>query len=319
MLSGKSAKPPTSAGERTRAPRLGRNAKGVLKEAHPAFGAGGRPADEKGVQTQRKWGGERLLPEGTFQEKVAIVTGGGTGLGYGIARELGRLGARVVLASRNAEHLEAAVGRLKGEGLEALAVPTDIRQPDQVEAMVERAVSEFGHVDILVNNAAGNFIVDSEKLSVNGFNAVVSSVLHGSFYCTRAAGLRMIEAGNGGKILSIVASYAWLGGPHTLHSAVAKAGVVTMTRTLGVEWAKYGIRVNALCPGPTDTEGASAALWPDDASAQRLLRKIPVGRFGSVEEMAQAASYLLSPYADFVTGEVLVADGGEWLGKGLVE
>lgn len=260
-----------------------------------------------------------MLPEGTFQDKVAIVTGGGTGLGYGIAKELGQLGAKVVLASRNAERLEAAGTRLGEAGITSLQVPTDIRQPDQVEALVGRTVEAFGQVDILVNNAAGNFIVDSDKLSVNGFNAVVSSVLNGSFYCTRAAGLKMIEAGRGGKILSIVASYAWLGGPRTLHSAVAKAGVVTMTRTLGVEWAKYGIRVNALCPGPTDTEGAHAALWPDEASAERLLRKIPAGRFGTVEEMAQAASYLLSPYADFVTGEVLVADGGEWLGKGLVE
>jgi len=154
---------------------------------------------------------------------------------------------------------------------------------------------------------------------VNGFNAVVASVLHGTIYCTRAAGLRMIEQGRGGKILSVVASYAWTGGPRTLHSAVAKAGVVAMTRTLGVEWAHHGIRVNALCPGPTDTEGARGALWPDAASAARLLQKIPAGRFGTVEEMAQAASYLLSPYADFVTGEVFVVDGGEWLGKGLVE
>lgn len=260
-----------------------------------------------------------MLPEGTFADRVAIVTGGGTGLGFGIAHELGRLGAKVVLASRNAERLEAAASRLRQTGIEALPVPTDIRQPDQVEALVAKTVDTWGAVDLLVNNAAGNFIVDSEKLSVNGFNAVVASVLHGTFYCTRAAGLRMIEQGRGGKILSVVASYAWTGGPRTLHSAVAKAGVVAMTRTLGVEWAHHGIRVNALCPGPTDTEGARSALWPDEASAARLLRKIPVGRFGTVEEMAQAASYLLSPYADFVTGEVFVVDGGEWLGKGLVE
>ena len=258
-----------------------------------------------------------MLPEGTFQDQVAVVTGGGSGIGYGIARELGRLGARVVLSGRNGERLEVASMRLQGEGIAALAAPTDVRQPEQVEALVDRAIAEFGQVNLLVNSVAGNFIADSEKLSVNGFNAVVSSVLHGSFYVTRAVGLKMIEAGQGGRILNIVASYAWTGGPQTLHSAVAKAGVVAMTRTLGVEWAKYGVRVNALCPGPTNTEGARAALWPNEASASRMLRKIPVGRFGTVQEMAEAASYLLSPYADFVTGEVLVVDGGEWLGKGI--
>jgi NAD(P)-dependent dehydrogenase (short-subunit alcohol dehydrogenase family) len=258
-----------------------------------------------------------MLAQGTFRDQVAIVTGGGTGLGWGIARELGRLGARVVLASRSPQHVEEGARRLAQEGVQALAVPTDVRQPDQVDALVQRTLEAYGHVDLLVNNAAGNFFVDSEKLSVNGFHAVVASVLYGTFYCTRAAGLSMIQSGRGGRILNIVASYAWTGGPRTLHSAVAKAGVVAMTRTLAVEWARYGIRVNALCPGPTDTEGARAALWPDEASAARILSRIPVGRFGTVEEMAQAASYLLSPYADFVNGEVFVVDGGEWLGKGL--
>jgi NAD(P)-dependent dehydrogenase (short-subunit alcohol dehydrogenase family) len=260
-----------------------------------------------------------VLPENTFAEKVAIVTGGGTGLGFGIARTLGGLGAKLALVSRNPEHLTPAADRLKEEGITAIAVPTDVRQADQVEQMVKTVLDTYGQVDVLVNAAAGNFIVDSEKLSVNGFNAVVASVLHGTFYCTRAAGLEMIRSGRGGRILNIVASYAWTGGPKTLHSAVAKAGVVTMTRTLAVEWAHHNIRVNALCPGPTDTEGARQALWADPDLAARLLKKIPVGRFGTVEEVSNAAAYLLSPYADFVNGEVFVIDGGEWLGKGLVE
>jgi NAD(P)-dependent dehydrogenase (short-subunit alcohol dehydrogenase family) len=258
-----------------------------------------------------------MLPEGTFQGKTAIVTGGGTGIGRGIAEELGRLGARLVIASRNAERLEAAAAEMRGQGLEVLAVPTDVRQPDQVEALVAKAREAFGGVDILVNAAAGNFIVPSEKLSVNGWNAVVGSVLNGTFYCTRAAGLAMIDQGRGGRILSVVASYAWTGGPGTVHSVAAKAGVVAMTRTLAVEWARYGIRVNAICPGPTDTEGARP-LWQDPEARAKVLAKIPVGRFGTVTEMAHAASYLLSPYADFVNGEVFVIDGGEWLGKGLV-
>jgi len=257
-----------------------------------------------------------MLPGGTFSDKVALITGGGTGIGLGIASELSRLGAKVVLASRKKEHLDAGVDAITGSGGQAVGIPTDVRQPDQVEALVAGAKEAFGGLDILVNAAAGNFVVDSEKLSVNGWNAVVGSVLNGTFYCSRAAGLEMIGSGRGGQILSIVASYAWTGGPGTIHSVAAKAGVVALTRTLAVEWAKYGIRVNALCPGPTDTEGARP-LWADPEAERRLRAKIPVGRFGTVEEIANAASYLLSPYADFVNGEVFVIDGGEWLGKGL--
>jgi hypothetical protein len=257
-----------------------------------------------------------VLPEKSFAGQVAVVTGGGTGLGYGIAEKLGRLGARVALVSRNPEHVNPAADKLQALGIEALPVPTDIRQPDQVEAMGAKVLEHFGRMDMLVNSAAGNFIVDSEKLSVNGFNAVVASVLHGTFYCTRIAGLHFIESGHGGRIVNIVASYAWTGGPKTLHSAVAKAGVVAMTRTLGMEWAPYGIRVNCISPGPTDTDGARQALWPDEESSARLRAQIPVGRFGTVDEVSDAACYLLSPYADFITGEVLVIDGGQWLGGG---
>lgn len=257
-----------------------------------------------------------MLPEGTLSGQTAVVTGGGSGIGLGIARELGMLGAHVVLAGRKPERLEEAQTLLANDGIETIAVPTDIRDAAQVDALMNRAAEETGRLDMLVNSAAGNFIVDSDKLSVNGWNAVVNTVLNGTFYCTRAAGLKMIELGHGGRILSIVASYAWTGGPKTLHSVAAKAGVVAITRTLGVEWAHHGIRVNAICPGPTDTEGARP-LWADPAEEARLKGKIPVGRFGTVEEMARAASYLLSPYADFVNGEVLVIDGGEWLGKGL--
>ena len=257
-----------------------------------------------------------MLPEGTLAGQTAVITGGGSGIGLGIARELGRLGAIVVLAGRKPDKLEAAAAELGREHINAVALPTDIRNPEQVESLMEQAVERTGRLDMLVNSAAGNFIVDSDKLSVNGWNAVVNTVLHGTFYCTRAAGLKMMELGHGGRILSIVASYAWTGGPRTVHSVAAKAGVVAMTRTLAVEWANQGIRVNAICPGPTDTEGARP-LWADPAEEARLKGKIPVGRFGSVEEMGQAASYLLSPYADFVNGEVFVIDGGEWLGKGL--
>jgi NAD(P)-dependent dehydrogenase (short-subunit alcohol dehydrogenase family) len=262
---------------------------------------------------------KQMLAEGTLQGQTAIITGGATGIGFGIAQELGRLGARVVLASRNAERLTAAQGELAAAGVDALGVPTDIRDAAQVDELVARTIERYGQIDILVNNAAGNFIVDAENLSVNGFNAVVGIVLHGTFHCSRAVGLEMIRSGRGGKMLNLVAAYAWTGGPKTLHSAVAKAGVVAMTRTLAVEWAEFGIRVNALCPGPVDTEQSRQQLWAAPEMRERLLRSIPTGRFGTVAEVAQAASYLLSPYADFINGEVLVIDGGEWLGKGIAE
>ena len=259
-----------------------------------------------------------MLPEKTLEGRTAIVTGGGTGIGRAIAQEFARLGAKLVLASRSAEHLEPAVSELRSMGAEAMAVPTDVRIPEQVERLCEETTRRFGRIDILVNNAAGNFICPAEKLSVNGWNSVVNIVLNGTFYCSRAAGLRMIERGQGGQILNIVAAYAWTGGPGTIHSACAKAGVVCMTRTLAVEWAKYKIRVNAISPGPIETEGAREKLWATPEVKRSLTGSIPRGRFGEPREVANAAAYLVSDYADFITGEVLVLDGGQWLGKGLV-
>lgn len=257
-----------------------------------------------------------MLPEGTFRDQVAIVTGGGSGIGRAIAEEVARLGGSVVLAGRKPERLEAAVAAIQATGGRALAKATDVRQPEQVDDLVTAAVEWGGRLDMLVNAAAGNFLVDADQLSVNGWLAVVNTVLNGTFFCTRAAGRQMISAGHGGRVVSVVASYAWTGGPHTVHSASAKAGVVAMTRTLAGEWARHGIRVNAICPGPTDTEGARP-LWQEQEARDRILGQIPVRRFGRPEEVAHAASYLLSSYADFVNGEVLVIDGGEWLGKGL--
>ncbi len=258
-----------------------------------------------------------MLPLKSFEGRVAIITGGGTGIGFAIAREYARLGAKLVLASRSREHLDPAAAELQKRGAQVLAVPTDIRVPDQVDHLCEETIRCFGAIDILVNNAAGNFICPAEQLSVNGWNAVVNIVLNGTFYCSRAAGLRMIESKRGGSILNIVAAYAWTGGPGTIHSACAKAGVVCMTRTLAVEWARFKIRVNAIAPGPIETEGAGGKLWatPDVRSA--MLKTVPLGRIGDTQEVAHAAAYLVSDFADFITGEVLVMDGGQWLGKGM--
>ena len=258
-----------------------------------------------------------MLPGKTLGDRVAIITGGGTGIGFAIASEFARLGARVVLASRSAEHIEPAAQELQRRGFEALAVPTDVRNPEQVDHLMGETLRRLGSIDILVNNAAGNFICPAEKLSVNGWNAVVNIVLNGTFYCSRAAGLRMIESRRGGGILNIVAAYAWTGGPDTVHSASAKAGVVAMTRTLAVEWARYKIRVNAIAPGPVETEGAGSHLWASTQAREAMIQKIPRGRIGEVNEIANAAAYLMSDFADFITGEVLVMDGGQWLGKGM--
>jgi NAD(P)-dependent dehydrogenase (short-subunit alcohol dehydrogenase family) len=251
-----------------------------------------------------------MLPEKTFEGRVAIVTGGATGIGFAIAKELTRLGARVVIASRQEENLKPAVGEL---GENAAYHVLDVRDAAAVEAMAEKVATDHGRIDILVNNAAGNFIVQSDQLSVNGWNSVINIVLNGTFYCTSAVGKRMIAAKNGGVMLNIIANYAWTGAPGVVHSASAKAGVLAMTRTLAVEWARHKIRLNAMAPGPVDTPGASARLFPDPAIHEGIRRTIPLRRFATLEEVANAASYLLSDYASYITGEALVIDGGQWL------
>jgi NAD(P)-dependent dehydrogenase (short-subunit alcohol dehydrogenase family) len=254
-----------------------------------------------------------MLAEGTLGGKAAIVTGGGSGIGRALAVELARLGAAVTVAGRRPDPLAETVGLIEGAGGRAAAQPTDIRDPDQVDALVAETVEAFGRVDVLVNNAAGNFVVKAEDLSPNGWRAVVSIVLDGGFLCSRAAARQMIEQGEGGAILSVIASYAWTGGPGTVHSAAAKAGLVAMTRTLAVEWASHGIRANCICPGPTDTEGAGAALWPTEADRARVEATVPLGRLATPEEVAQWGAALCTPFASYITGETLTIDGGHWL------
>src|SRR5919206_1366632 len=196
-----------------------------------------------------------------LKDRVAVITGGGTGIGLAIARRLGTLGARIVIASRQSENLEHGWHSLRESGIDALAVQLDVRKPEQVDEMVIRTVKHFGRLDILINNAAGNFICRAEDLSPNGWNAVVGIVLNGSFYCSRAVGRHMIARGEGGSIVSILANYVWTGSAGTIHSAAAKAGVMSMTQTLAVEWASHGIRVNAIAPGPIESSGAAKQLW----------------------------------------------------------
>ena len=233
-----------------------------------------------------------------------------------MAKRFAELGANLVLTSRNPQHLEATAEEIRRFGGRVLTIPCDVRHYDQVEAVMEQTERELGSIDVLVNNAAGNFLCPTEDLTPNGFNAVVGIVLHGSFYCTHAAGRRMIASGRGGNILSILATYAWTGSGFVVPSACAKAGVLAMTQSLGVEWAKYKIRVNAIAPGPFPTDGAWKALVPDAAAADALAReKIPLKRFGQHEELANLAAYLVSDYSGYITGECVVIDGGAWLAR----
>lgn len=259
-----------------------------------------------------------MLPQDTFAGKTVLITGGGTGLGLETARFFARCSAQLVLASRNEDHLQHAAGELQEQGAQVHTVVTDVRRPASVAAMLQESLDRFGAVDVLINNAAGNFLVPSKDLSPAGWKVVIDIALNGVFYCSREVGLHMIQRGCG-RIINIVASYAWTGGPGTVHSAAAKAGVIALTRTLAVEWAEHGIRVNAVCPGVFDSAGARQRLWPSPEAAEALRVGIPQKRFAAMGEVANAILYLASPWADYINGEVLVVDAASHLGRGLGE
>jgi NAD(P)-dependent dehydrogenase (short-subunit alcohol dehydrogenase family) len=253
-----------------------------------------------------------MFKERCLEGRTAIITGGGTGLGLSMALKFAELGANLVISSRDPGHIEPACERLRAQGVKALPIRCDVRKFEEVDAMVDQAQKDLGRVDILVNNAAGNFLCPTEDLTPNAFAAVVGIVLQGSFHATLAAGRRMIESGNGGAILNILTTYAWTGSGFVVPSAAAKAGVMAMTRSLAVEWAKYKIRVCGIAPGPFPTEGAWKALVPEGVEGVGVER-VPLKRFGEHEELANLAAYLVSDYAGYITGDVITIDGGEWL------
>lgn len=258
---------------------------------------------------------QNIFAEKILSGRVAFVTGGGTGITGGVARALAESGAQVALVSRSMEHLEAAALKINAGGGEAFAVAADVRRPEEIERAIAQTVERFGHLDILVNGAAGNFLCAAEELSPNGFGTVVDIDLKGTFNVCRAAFAELKKSG--GSILNISATLHYLGTPYQIHVSAAKAGVDALTRNLAVEWGRHGIRVNAVAPGPIeDTEGMSR-LVPEPVK-EKLKRSIPLGRFGRIRDVEQACLFLCSDAASFINGAVLVVDGGQWLSNRMV-
>ena len=267
-----------------------------------------------------------VFRDGLLDGQVGIVTGGATGIGMGISSTLAQLGMHVVLASRKPEHLQPAVDALIAAGGKASAVQVDVRDRERVQAMAREVHDAHGRIDLLVNNAAGNFYEKSEKLSEKAWRAVIEIDLFGTFYCTQAVFPYMKQQG-GGRVVSTSMTLHYRGWPLMAHATAAKAGVDALTKTLAVEWAEHGVRVNAIAPGPIPTEGVRKAFTPplgapvpdffsvDKAMDVFAKESIPLKRWGTPEDIGQMVAYLASPAGDWITGAIFVVDGGEWLAK----
>ena len=267
-----------------------------------------------------------VFRDGLLDGQVGIITGGGTGIGLGISSTLAQLGMHVVLASRKPEHLQPAVEGILATGGKASAVQLDVRDQERVQAMVKEVHEAHGRIDLLVNNAAGNFYAPSETLSANAWKSVIEIDLFGTFYCTQAV-FPYMKAQGGGRVVSTSMTLHYRGWPLMAHATAAKAGVDALTRTLAVEWAEHRIRINAIAPGPIPTEGVRKAFTPppgapvpdffsvDEAMESYARQAIPLQRWGTPEDIGQMVAYLASPAGDWITGAIFVVDGGEWLAK----
>ncbi len=259
---------------------------------------------------------DKMLRDGALEGKVIVVTGGGSGLGKAMTKYFLELGAKVAITSRDFEKLKNTAAELATQtGGHCLPIQCDVRHYEEVENMLQETLKKFGKVDILLNNAAGNFISPTERLSSNAFDTIIDIVLKGTKNCTLAFGKHWIESKQtSSTVLNIVTTYAWTGSAYVVPSATAKAGVLAMTKSLAVEWAKYGIRTNAIAPGPFPTKGAWDRLLPGDLAEKfDMAKKVPLQRVGDHQELANLAAYLVSDFSAYINGEVIVIDGGEWL------
>lgn len=256
-----------------------------------------------------------MLPAKSFNERVSVVTGGSSGIGLAIAKELAQLGSDVAIVGRKQDQLDSAAEALSSFGTRVLTYSADVRQRDRVEEVVADVVGQWGGIDHLVNCAAGNFQAKPEDLSANAWSAVVDIVLDGTWNFTQTVGRHMIGRGVGGSILNIGTTAAIVGGPSTVHSTAAKAGVISMAKSLGAAWAEHGIRVNVMTPGPTEGTGAMTYLFGGEGQWDEQVQAIPLKRVLTQQEAADASVYLLSDYAGYITGHNLVIDGGRSLGR----
>lgn len=260
---------------------------------------------------------ETVFRDGLFKGQRILITGGGTGLGLHMAHTLAALGAELHLCGRRPEVVQKAAEELaQTYGIAAHGYGLDIRNPEAVDNVMSQIWSEHGALTGLINNAAGNFISRTHTLSPNGFNAISDIVLRGTFYVTQAVGKRWIEAGQSGAILSIVVTWVWTGAPFVVPSAMSKAGVDAMTKSLAVEWGSHGIRLNAIAPGVIPTQGASQRLRPGDTSGNSMLERNPMKTLGTGQDIGELAAFLMGPGSRWINGQTIALDGGDWLANG---
>jgi 2,4-dienoyl-CoA reductase [(3E)-enoyl-CoA-producing], peroxisomal len=262
------------------------------------------------VEEERDRDPHETFAAGVLKGRTAIITGGGTGIGFGIARTLGRLGAKVSITSRKADVLEKAVADLRSEGIEAMFATADVRDLDQVQKAVDTTVERFGSVDILVNNAAGLFHCPAEDLTANGWKVLVDIDLNGTFFCCKAAFAALKASKYGGRIVSIVSPFAWTSWPGASNAAAAKAGIIALSHTLAQEWASSGILVNTVAPGPIRGTGGINRMSENPERKALELAHVALGRFGQIADIAEAVAYLSSPAGSYITGADLLVDGG---------